>query len=216
VDERPIRLAASAICVRASSGTAGAPEVLVIQRSSASRFLPGYVAFPGGAVDREDEENAGRWFGDEVHAQRATAVRELTEEVGLALTADGLVRAADLTDVDGAPPAAEQLHEMARWVAPRAVPVRFDARYYAVPAGHGVDPTPDGAEAAHAWWAPATDLLLDAESGVRKLYWPTLFTVRQLAACTSVEDVLSLTFETREPTEEDVAVLPRAVMEQVP
>jgi hypothetical protein len=40
--------------------------------------------------------------------------------------------------------------------------------------------------------------------------------MRQLAACPSMEHVLSLAFETREPTEEDVAVLPRAVMEQVP
>jgi 8-oxo-dGTP pyrophosphatase MutT (NUDIX family) len=216
VDERPIRLAASAICVRARSGGSGAPEVLVLERSPASRFLPGYVAFPGGAVDPGDKENARRWFGDEAHAQRATAVRELTEEVGLALTANGLVYADDLTGVDGAPPAADQLHAMAHWVAPRAVPVRFDARYYAVPAGPGIEPRPDGAEAARAWWAPARDLLLEAESGVRKLYWPTLFTMRQLAACESVEDVLALTFQTREPTEEDVAVLPRAVMEQVP
>jgi 8-oxo-dGTP pyrophosphatase MutT (NUDIX family) len=216
VDERPIRLAASAICVRASTGRSRAPEVLVLERSSASRFLPGYIAFPGGAVDPEDEENARRWFGDEAQAQRATAVRELIEEVGLALTANGLVCVDDLTDVDGASPAAEQLHEMAHWVAPHTVPVRFDARYYAVLAGPGVEPTPDGAEAARAWWAPVRDLLLEAESGVRKLYWPTLFTMRRLAACESVEDVLSLTFQTREPTEEDVAVLPRSVMEQVP
>jgi 8-oxo-dGTP pyrophosphatase MutT (NUDIX family) len=214
VDERPIRKAASAICVR--EGTHG-PEVLVLERSSASRFLPGYVAFPGGAVERGDEEHARRWFGDPSLEQRATAVRELTEEVGLALTASGLVDGVDLlAKIDAAPPSPDQLREMAHWVAPPSVPVRFDARYFALEARTGTEPTPDGTEVELAWWATARDLLLEGEAGTRKLYWPTLFTMRQLGGCASVHDVLSLTFTTREPTDEDVASLPRAVMEQVP
>src|SRR3954470_20914585 len=83
MDERPIRRAASAVCVRpASSGF----EVLVVERSAASRFLPGYIAFPGGAVDADDEARAERWLGDGSRAPRAAAVRELAEEVGLTLT----------------------------------------------------------------------------------------------------------------------------------
>lgn len=214
MDERPIRKAASAICVR--EGARG-PEVLVLERSAASRFLPGYVAFPGGAVEAGDEEHARRWFGDATLVQRATAVRELTEEVGLALTASGLVAGEDLlAQVDAAPPQAHQLREMAHWVAPPSVPVRFDARYFAVEAPSDAEPTPDGTEVALAWWATARDLLREGESGTRKLYWPTLFTMRQLGDCASVDDVLSLAFATREPTDEDVAALPRAVMEQVP
>ena len=189
----------------------------MLERSSASRFLPGYIAFPGGAVEAGDEGHALRWFGDVTHAQRAAAVRELTEEVGLALTADGLVDGADpLGRVEDLPPTVDQLREMAHWVAPPSVPVRFDARYFAVESSSGVEPTPDGAEIAGAWWARANDLLLEGESGERKLYWPTLFTMRQLGACRSVEEVLALTFATREPTEEDVAALPRSVMEQAP
>jgi len=214
VDERPIRKAASVICVRAG---ARGPEVLVLQRSRTSRFLPGYIAFPGGAVEAGDEDRARRWFGDESHVQRATAVRELTEEVGLALTASGLIGGADLlAEVDAAPPDPDQMREMAHWVAPPSVPVRFDARYFAVEARSDAEPIPDGTEVASAWWAPARDLLFDGESGARKLYWPTLFTMRQLGACASVDEVLSLVFATREPTDEDVAALPRAVMEQVP
>ena len=41
-----IRKAASVIAVR---DAADGPEVLVVERSAASRFLPGYVVFPGGA-----------------------------------------------------------------------------------------------------------------------------------------------------------------------
>ena len=80
VDERPIRRAASVVCVRADGD--GEPEVLVVRRSPESRFLPGYVAFPGGAVDAGDAAHAERWFGDPALAPRAAAVRELVEEAG--------------------------------------------------------------------------------------------------------------------------------------
>src|SRR5437762_6197430 len=111
VTEREIRKAAALIAVRdASTG----PEVLVIERSAASRFLPGYISFPGGRTDEEDSELARRWFGDRAEAARATAVRELLEEVGLALTLDGLRTAPhdDATAIDAAPPHAETLREI--------------------------------------------------------------------------------------------------------
>ena len=38
-------------------------EVLALERSRQSRFLPGYVAFPGGAADAGDARRAERWFG---------------------------------------------------------------------------------------------------------------------------------------------------------
>ena len=65
VDE--LRLAASVIAGR--DGSAGL-ELLVIERSRSSRFLPGYVAFPGGATDPGDADLAVEWFGtaDEISA----------------------------------------------------------------------------------------------------------------------------------------------------
>jgi len=67
VDE--IRTAASVIAGRDG---AGGLELLVIERSRSSRFLPGYVAFPGGATDPGDADLAVEWFGtaDEI-ADRA-------------------------------------------------------------------------------------------------------------------------------------------------
>ncbi len=132
VSDAPIRRAASVICVREGGG---GPEVLVVERSLESRFLPGYVAFPGGAVEDADAEHAERWFGSAGEAPRAAAIRELLEEVGLVLNADGLgaTEGADpLARVHAAPPTTRQLPEMAHWIAPPAVPVRFDARYFAV------------------------------------------------------------------------------------
>lgn len=200
-----IRRAASVIAAR--EGSSG-PEVLVVERSAGSRFLPGYVAFPGGATDEEDVAHAARWFGAGGEAPRACAVRELLEEVGLALTSDGL-RAAASDELEASPPRVAQLHEIAHWIAPEDVPVRFDARYYAVAAPDGVEPEPDGHETARAWWASPAALLEEWAREERKLYWPTYFTIRALAGCSTVEELLALRIATREPDEDEVGRLPR-------
>ncbi|MGZ8629986.1 MAG: NUDIX hydrolase [Actinomycetota bacterium] len=206
-----IRHAASVVAVR--EGDEG-PEILLLERGASSRFLPGYVVFPGGAIDHADAELARRWFGDRTQAARAAAIRELVEEAGLALTRDGLVDAGtpdSLDPVHEAPPAPEQLHELARWVAPDEVPVRFDARYFTVAAPCGLEPAPDGAEAADAWWASPRAVLAEWQVGARKLYWPTYATMLELAACDSAEALACLTFETREPDDDEVVRLPRSV-----
>jgi 8-oxo-dGTP pyrophosphatase MutT (NUDIX family) len=206
-----IRHAASVVAVREAEA---APEVLVLERGPASRFLPGYVVFPGGAVDAGDAALASRWFGDDTQAARAAAIRELVEEAGLALTRDGLVDAGtpdSLDPVHSSPPSPGQLHELARWVAPDEVPVRFDARYFTVAAPGGLEPAPDGAEAANAWWASPGALLAEWQVGARKLYWPTYATMLELAACDSARAIGELTFETREPDDDEVVRLPRSV-----
>ncbi|MEP6476611.1 MAG: NUDIX domain-containing protein [Actinomycetota bacterium] len=206
-----IREAASLIAVREG---AGGPEVLVLERSGASRFLPGYVVFPGGAADADDAELAARWFGTADETARACAVRELAEEAGLALTDAGLVCDGALDSVDAAPPALHQLGELARWIAPRSVPVRFDARFFVVAAGDGPDPTPDGTEAVAAWWASPRHLLREWEAGVRKLYWPTWFTMQALARAETVDELLALRIRTREPDDGELGRLPRSVFRQ--
>ena len=210
----PIRQAASLIGVRDGDGE---PEVLVIERTLDHRFLPGYVAFPGGAVDDEDGPLAERWFGDRNEAARAAAVRELSEEVALAVTADAVVAApADgpLAPVDEAPPARDRLAEVARWIAPVQVPVRFDARYFAVRMDGAADPAPDGAEAARAWWISPRSLLAAWDAGEVLLYWPTHFTVTALAACRDADELLALRIETREPDEDELGRFPRSVFSQ--
>ncbi len=185
------RPAATVVAVR--PGLNGV-EVLVLRRGSGSRFLPGFVVFPGGAVDPEDAELAARWFGSEAEAARACAVRELIEEAGLALTSAGLGEAppAAMEAVSSAPPAAETLPQISRWIAPEEVPVRFDARFFAVAAPGGLEPRPDGAEAESAWWARPSDVLEDFAAGRCDLYWPTMKTMEALARCRSVEEILAL------------------------
>jgi 8-oxo-dGTP pyrophosphatase MutT (NUDIX family) len=198
-EERPIRHAASVIAGRDDGDGL---EILVVERGATSRFLPGYVAFPGGAVDIEDGDLAGRWFGDPREASRAAAVRELAEETGIDAARGGLV--------------ATELPEICHWVAPPEVPVRFDARYFAIALTAGIAPVPDGGETAAAWWTRPTHLFDEWERGDRKLYWPSWYTLRQLTACATVTDLLGLRFETREPTPEEGSTMPASVMEQVP
>ncbi len=101
----------AATVVAAREGAEG-PEILVVRRSPGSRFLPGYVAFPGGALEPQDPVLAERWFGSRTEAARACAVRELLEETGLALTGSGMLRA-DARDgmarVHASPPRRTQL-----------------------------------------------------------------------------------------------------------
>jgi 8-oxo-dGTP pyrophosphatase MutT (NUDIX family) len=213
VHERPIREAAAAICVR--DRPSGSPEVLVVRRSARSRFLPGYIAFPGGALEPGDEDRAARWFGDGRERHRAAALRELVEEVGLAVTAPGVVGASALDVVDRRPPDRAAMREMCRWVAPAEVPVRFDARYFAIAVDGAADPVVDGREVDDARWISPRDLLGRWNDGEHKLYWPTWFTVGQLAGCAAAADILALRFQTREPTEDELTSMPRHVMEQV-
>jgi 8-oxo-dGTP pyrophosphatase MutT (NUDIX family) len=213
MDGARIRRAASLLCGR---DRADGPEILVVRRGAASRFLAGYVAFPGGAVDRDDEVLASRWFGDGGEAHRAAAIRELAEETGLALTAAGGVPApaADhLGPVHAAPPAPGALPEVCHWVAPEDVPVRFDARYFAAALQDAPEPVPDGGETEAVWWVTPGALLEGWAAGEHLLYWPTYLTVLHVAGCASLADLLVLRFATRDPTPEEEATLPRSVME---
>jgi len=196
------RPAATVIAARESEGHV---EVLVLQRSTRSRFLPGYVVFPGGAVDAGDEELARRWFGDAAEATRACAIRELAEETGLALTAAGLASSEDLGAVEASPPPPSALRQISHWIAPEEVPVRFDARFFAVRAATRAEPSADGAEAARAWWADPRELLSEFEAGRCELYWPTLKTMEALARCSTVEEVLALDIPQVEEDEDEGA-----------
>jgi recombination protein RecT len=194
--------------------------VLVLRRSDTSRFLPGYVVFPGGAVDPEDGALAERLFGDAGEAPRAAAIRELIEETGLAVTARGLEPVAEGGDaaaiaaVAKAPPPTTALRQVAHWIAPEDVPVRFDARYFAVEATRGVEPVADAVEAAAAWWADPRELLERWSRDEEKLYWPTMKTVEALAACADVAELLALKIPDREPEPGDEDRMPRSTFYQ--
>lgn len=171
--------------------------MLVLRRSGGHRFLPGYVVFPGGAVDAEDVDRARRWFGNEGESARACAVRELAEEAGLLPTARGLVAVPpgtgpeQVSDFPGGPPDPASLPQISHWIAPEDVPVRFDARFFALEVPRGLEPRADGVEAVKAWWARPPDLLEANNSGGCLLYWPTMKVLEGLARCGTVAEVMA-------------------------
>jgi glyoxylase-like metal-dependent hydrolase (beta-lactamase superfamily II)/8-oxo-dGTP pyrophosphatase MutT (NUDIX family) len=184
-------------------------EVLVVHRGPANRFGPEFVVFPGGVVEPADRELAVRLFGRGAEEARACAVRELYEETGLLLTGRGLrvltAPRPEFREVDFPSPAPGALVEIARWVAPEDLPVRFDAVFFGVAAARDIEPSPDGTEADRAWWARPSDIL--ARRDVDPLMWPTLATLEALSECRSVEDVLALRIP-QAPRPESVAPPP--------
>jgi 8-oxo-dGTP pyrophosphatase MutT (NUDIX family) len=169
-------------------------EVLVVRRSAASRFAPGFVVFPGGTMEEGDAARAEQWFGTADEVARACGLRELAEETGLVMTKDGLVEARGrLPGDDGLPPpSVDDVPEMARWIAPDFLPKRFDARFFALAAGGDLTPIPDGVEVEEVWWQSPAAVLEAAAEGAFSLMWPTLRTLQALAECRSVEDVMAL------------------------
>lgn len=178
----------------------------MLRRSAASRFAPGFLVFPGGVVEDRDGPLAERLFGDAGEIARACALRELYEETGLLLTASGLEVVTERPPLEERrldPPAAGDLVEMARWVAPRTLEFRFDAIFFAVGAPPGLEPVPDGIEAAAAWWAVPEEILVESTRGESPLMWPTLVTLERLASASGVEDVLAMRIEQLEPGHEE-------------
>jgi glyoxylase-like metal-dependent hydrolase (beta-lactamase superfamily II)/8-oxo-dGTP pyrophosphatase MutT (NUDIX family) len=143
----------------------GARQIYWVQRRRDASFLPGFHAFPGGAVDPEDFE--GEPTHDPAAVERAcrrAAVRETLEEIGVEV-----------------PLAA--LNPAGRWTAPPYLGRGFETRYYVA------EVAPDTAPAvgpAHqellggAWITPADALAAWARSEVL-LAPPTLSQLRALA-----------------------------------
>src|ERR671919_1477542 len=118
-EEVPARPAASLIVLRDSPE---GPEVLLVQRNPAQRFMGGAWVFPGGAVDDGDGGPEG------------TALREAEEEAGLTLAGE------------------HTLVPFSRWITPSEVKVRFDTWFFVTEAPDGARVVCDGSECVdHRW-----------------------------------------------------------------
>jgi 8-oxo-dGTP pyrophosphatase MutT (NUDIX family) len=151
------RQAASLVLLRDSPE---GPEVLLVQRNPAQRFMGGAWVFPGGAVHAEDADHA------------AAGVRELLEEAGIAL------------------PAGAEVVPWSRWITPEQVKVRFDTWFYVAEAPARAEPTPDGGECVDArWLRPAAALDAFAREELM-LVFPTIKHLEALAGMGSVAEAL--------------------------
>ncbi len=145
-------------------------EVLMLKRTEAASFMPGLWVFPGGSVDPGDGE------GEAGH--RICAVRELAEETGIALPADGGAGPVLALDHPGADP-----DPVRRLVLPRPRPRPHPARArrgrgrrrrLAATSG-GAERTPGGGAAARLPDRPPARVarpLRDLGRGARRLSGP--------------------------------------------
>jgi 8-oxo-dGTP pyrophosphatase MutT (NUDIX family) len=156
---------AAAVILLRRGGAHGAEglEVLLGKRTPKARFMAGVWVFPGGAVDGS--------AGDD-RAHRMTALRELEEEVGVALEDTGV------------------LVPFARWITPVEVKTRFDTWFYLAPAPAHCRPKPDGEEIVDAGWFAPADALDRSRRGELLLVFPTIKQLEQLERFPSTEDAL--------------------------
>jgi 8-oxo-dGTP pyrophosphatase MutT (NUDIX family) len=168
------RQAATLILLR--DGPEG-PEVLLVKRNPEQSFMGGAWVFPGGAVRS----------GDAGH--ELTALRELEEEAGIAMTDPGA------------------LVPLSRWITPEEVRVRFDTRFFMAAAPPGAEARPDGSECVEARWLRPAAALEAGARGELTLVFPTIKHLEQLAQFDSVEQALSAATD-----REIEAVQPRVVV----
>lgn len=160
-EETVPRPAATVIVLR---GGAEALQILLVQRNPEARFMGGAWVFPGGAVDRNE--------GSGDAAVRAAAIRELSEEAGIAL----------------ADPAG--LVAFSRWITPAMVKIRFDTWFFLAPAPPGVEATIDGGEIVDARWYTPAAALEAAHAGELLIVFPTMKHLEQLSQFGSAEELL--------------------------
>ncbi len=160
-EETVPRPAATVIVLR---GAGEGLEVLLVKRNPDSRFMGGAWVFPGGAVDRDEGE------GD--RALRAAAVRELSEEAGIALRSP------------------DELVPFSRWITPPQVKTRFDTWFYLAPLPPSAEPHVDHGEVVDARWYEPTAALEGGRQGELLLVFPTIKHLEQLSGFESADEAL--------------------------
>lgn len=198
--EQPARPASTVCAVRQNRDHL---EVLMVQRGTTAKFMAGAWVFPGGVVDPEDsfaETMAHTGVADPALAPWVSAAaRELAEETGIWVTANGISFArrderdlrngelsAHLTERD-LTWAGSSFCWFVTWVTPTMVPMRFEARFFAVELPMGINPDPDPAELDRAEWIRPADAEARAAAGEWIVPLPTAKTLARIAEYDSVE-----------------------------
>ena len=189
-------------------------EVLMTRRSASASFAPGAYVFPGGALDAVDGSAQAQDLSDtrdgqgkEQQAFSVAAIREAFEELGILLARrpdggtasqkdiDGLDRSQDADflgqlQTGGYRMCVDQVYWLCQWVTDRDLPKRFDARFFVAQMPPGQHPVADEGEQFEPVWISPKHALERHERGDFPMIFPTIRTLRRLAALPDVESVL--------------------------
>ena len=197
--------AATLILVRERDS--GPPELLMVERAAGMAFAAGAWVFPGGRIDKADEQ-LGRVLGLEDGGARVAAVREALEEtaipVGLSplpspdLAAElqrELLSGAEidtLLDQIGLELDLDLFVPLARWVPKFHAKRRFDTLFFLARAPEG-DWVPNVVEreCTGAHWVTAEEVLDRDRSGGLQLIFPTRRTLERLAQHRSFDEMVA-------------------------
>jgi 8-oxo-dGTP pyrophosphatase MutT (NUDIX family) len=178
---------------------AGAPQLLMMERTQHMAFAAGALVFPGGRIDPDDHalaERIGGGLGDA--AARIAAIRETIEETGIAAALRGRLSPAMVAQLrleleEGTPFSAlvenygleldlAALTPFARWCPSFREARRFDALFFLAEAPEtGETSRPAEAEAVRLLWASAREILDEVASGRARAIFPTRRNLERLA-----------------------------------
>ncbi|MDI3382446.1 MBL fold metallo-hydrolase [Xenophilus aerolatus] len=208
----PVRPAATVLLLR--DGPLGV-EVLMTRRSDYASFAPGAYVFPGGRVDEADSEARRIALRRRTQSRSqldyaVAAVRESFEELGVLLAehADGRpVSAAEVAAMDrhatadgafqaqctalGLRLATDRLFTFCHWMTDRDLPKRFDVLFLVARMPDGQEPVADETEQFEPCWVSPAQALERHEAGSFSMIFPTIRTLRRLAAFETVDTVLA-------------------------
>ncbi|MCB2074800.1 MAG: NUDIX domain-containing protein [Novosphingobium sp.] len=209
----PKVIPAATVIIFRRSRTGGTPELLMVQRAKEMRFAGGAAVFPGGRIDPEDRDLAGKLAPDddpEVSSARIGGIRETLEETGLMIATHERIHAGEaaearamLLETGALEPVLERygwtlsldrLVPFAHWCPP--VDGAFDTRFFVTDLGTGaVDIEVDATENTRLFWSSARRTLELADEGEISVIFPTRRNLDRLAlfgsfaeACAQAEE----------------------------
>ncbi|MCP4806511.1 MAG: NUDIX domain-containing protein [Proteobacteria bacterium] len=203
------RPAATVVVLRDSPS---GPEVLMVQRSKKSGFMPDAHVFPGGRVDLEDsdvvvrggeEDRVRMGLGAAGAAYQVAAVRECYEEAGVLLARgepDDAARTAlqdrkrtfgDVAEELGWEVDASDLVYWSWWITPKPEPKRYDTRFFVARVGRDVAASHDRYETVDSAWWTVAGVLERFDRGEVLLAPPTFRTLWEMRDHTDVESILA-------------------------
>lgn len=177
-------------------------RVYLTKRPETMRFLGGYYVFPGGAVEKEDEEAAQSLNSAIMNSESfpgahyIAAIRELFEEVGIFLGGreskpfypfdemqemkyrkqliKGELSLDDLLKKEELKLHIDSLQYFGHFITPKESPIRFDTRFFLAKLPEGQTPKPDENEIAEAFWITPEEALVLHEENKIQMVPPTI------------------------------------------
>ena len=98
---------------------------------------------------------------------------------------------ADLLQLEDLTLAVDRLTYFSHWITPVGAPRRYDTRFFVATAPHDQEALPDNVEAIHHVWVSPGSALDRYRSGEFKMRTPTIRTLEQFAAFTTVDSLIA-------------------------